>query len=398
MKINTAEFVLGAVNLRQLPKDGMPEVAFLCRSNVGKSSIINKLCNRKSLARPSSEPGKTREMNYYLINKEFYFVDLPGYGYARLPEQIRSSWGKLIEQYLKSREQLSLVLQLVDARHEPTELDMMMIGWLDYYEIPFLVALTKADKLPVSKMPRFVETAKENVQPLCELQRCATVLINYRPGKNRRRQGHRRASFKRITAETQRVRHSCLFLRASPTLWWMFSCHENDCLPRSNPVPEDVLLAWRSCSFTTATTNFTECFIANDNLRYVFQTTQPVRPRLNCSGTGGMEATFVNLFSPGETVIAVNGGKFGERWVQMPRTFGLQAIEITVEWGKAVDVDRIEDALRHPEAARWHHHSETSTSAAIDPGGFGQSGQDRSEALVCADGITSVGAHGIPVR
>jgi GTP-binding protein len=161
MKITSAEFVLGAVNLRQLPKDGLSEVAFLGRSNVGKSSFINKLCNRKSLARPSSEPGKTREMNYYLINKEFYFVDLPGYGYARLPEQIRSSWGKLIEQYLKTRDQLTLVLQLVDARHEPTELDLMMIGWLDYYEIPFLVALTKADKLPVSKMPRYVETAKE---------------------------------------------------------------------------------------------------------------------------------------------------------------------------------------------------------------------------------------------
>jgi GTP-binding protein len=161
MKITTAEFVLGAVNLRQLPKDGLSEVAFLGRSNVGKSSFINKLCNRKSLARPSSEPGKTREMNYYLINKQFYFVDLPGYGYARLPEQIRSSWGKLIEQYLKAREQLSLVLQLVDARHEPTELDMMMVGWLDYYEIPFLVALTKADKLPVSKMPRFVEAAHQ---------------------------------------------------------------------------------------------------------------------------------------------------------------------------------------------------------------------------------------------
>ncbi|MBP1678841.1 MAG: engB, partial [Bacteroidetes bacterium] len=93
------------------------------------------------LARPSSEPGKTRELNYYLINKAFFFVDLPGYGYAKVPEQVRSSWGKLIEQYLKSREQLSLVVQLVDARHEPTELDMMMVGWLDYYEIPFLVAL-----------------------------------------------------------------------------------------------------------------------------------------------------------------------------------------------------------------------------------------------------------------
>jgi len=161
MKISSAEFVLGVANLRQLPKDGMHEVAFLGRSNVGKSSLINKLCGRKALARASAEPGKTRELNYYLINKQFYFVDLPGYGYAKLPEQIRSSWGKLIEQYLKSRDQLSMVIQLVDARHEPTELDLMMVGWLDYYEIPFLVAMTKADKLPVSKMPRFVSAAKD---------------------------------------------------------------------------------------------------------------------------------------------------------------------------------------------------------------------------------------------
>jgi GTP-binding protein len=161
MKITSAEFVLGASHVRQLPKDGVKEVAFLGRSNVGKSSLINKLCGRKSLARSSTEPGKTREMNYYLINRQFYFVDLPGYGYAKVPEQVKSSWGKLIEQYLKGRDQLSLVVQLVDARHEPTELDMMMVGWLDYYSIPFLVTLTKADKLPTSKMPRFVEEARQ---------------------------------------------------------------------------------------------------------------------------------------------------------------------------------------------------------------------------------------------
>jgi GTP-binding protein len=160
MRITTAEFVLGVANLRQLPKDGMKEVAFLGRSNVGKSSLINRLCGRKSLARTSAEPGKTRELNYYLVNKEFYFVDLPGYGYAKLPAQIRSSWGKLIEQYLKARNQLAMVVQLVDARHEPTELDLMMVGWLDYYSIPFLIALTKADKLPASKMPRYLEAAR----------------------------------------------------------------------------------------------------------------------------------------------------------------------------------------------------------------------------------------------
>lgn len=162
MRITTAEFVLGVANLRQLPKDGMKEVAFLGRSNVGKSSLINRLCGRKSLARTSAEPGKTRELNYYLVNRQFYFVDLPGYGYAKLPAQIRSSWGKLIEQYLKARGQLAMVVQLVDARHEPTELDLMMVGWLDYYSIPFLIALTKADKLPASKMPRYLEAAREN--------------------------------------------------------------------------------------------------------------------------------------------------------------------------------------------------------------------------------------------
>jgi GTP-binding protein len=161
MKITSAEFVLGATTLRQLPKDGLKEIAFLGRSNVGKSSLINKLCGRKSLARSSSEPGKTRELNYYVINRQWYFVDLPGYGYAKLPEQIRSSWGKLIEQYLKSRKELSLVIQLVDARHEPSELDLMMVGWLDYYEIPFIIALTKADKLPTSKMPRYIAAARD---------------------------------------------------------------------------------------------------------------------------------------------------------------------------------------------------------------------------------------------
>ncbi len=170
MKITTAEFVLGATDLRQLPRDGMNEIAFLGRSNVGKSSLINKLCARKSLARASGDPGKTRELNYYVVNKQFYFVDLPGYGYARIPAQVRSSWGKLIEQYLKSRENLDLVVQLIDARHEPSELDMMMIGWLDYYDINFLVALTKAYKLPVSKMPRYVQAARTtfSVYPHCK--------------------------------------------------------------------------------------------------------------------------------------------------------------------------------------------------------------------------------------
>jgi GTP-binding protein len=173
IKIESAEFAIGITDLRQLPRDGVREVAFLGRSNVGKSSLINKLCGRKALARTSAEPGKTRELNYYLINKTFYFVDLPGYGYARVPEQIRSSWGKTIEQYLKGRTQLSLVVQLMDARHEPSELDLMMVGWLDYYEIPFVIAMTKADKLPASKMPRYVDAAR---QQFARFRHCLDVI------------------------------------------------------------------------------------------------------------------------------------------------------------------------------------------------------------------------------
>ena len=164
MRIISAEFLVGVTTLRQLPKGEVPEIAFLGRSNVGKSSLINKLCNRKALARKSVEPGKTRELNYYLVNKCFYFVDLPGYGYAKAPEHIRSSWGALIEKYLKLRKQIALVAQLVDSRHDPTPLDMMMVGWLEYYEIPFVVVLTKADKLPRSKMPAYVREARTKFQ------------------------------------------------------------------------------------------------------------------------------------------------------------------------------------------------------------------------------------------
>lgn len=170
MKITSADFVIGVANLRQLPKEAYKEIAFLGRSNVGKSSLINKLVNRKTLARKSSEPGKTRELNYYLVNKKIFFVDLPGYGYAKVPEQIRSSWGTMVETYLKSRENLSLVVQLIDSRHEPTELDMMMVGWLDYYEIPFTVVMTKSDKLPRSKMPTYVRNVEIAFKkfPLCK--------------------------------------------------------------------------------------------------------------------------------------------------------------------------------------------------------------------------------------
>jgi GTP-binding protein len=154
LKITSAEFLQGVADLHQLPKNELKEVLFIGRSNVGKSSLLNKMCNRKSLARSSNTPGKTREINYYIVNNHFYFVDLPGYGYAKVPEQMRAGWKRLIEDFLKRGRPISLGMQLIDSRQEPTPLDLMMMDWLEYYEIPYLLILTKSDKLPVSKLSK----------------------------------------------------------------------------------------------------------------------------------------------------------------------------------------------------------------------------------------------------
>lgn len=164
LKIVSAEFLQGVADLRQLPKNQMREILFIGRSNVGKSSLLNKMTNRKNLARSSSTPGKTREINYYIINNSFYFVDLPGYGYAKVPEQMRAGWKRLIEDFLKRGGPIALGMQLIDSRQEPTPLDLMMMDWLEYYEVPYLLILTKADKLPHSKLLKQIETYKERFQ------------------------------------------------------------------------------------------------------------------------------------------------------------------------------------------------------------------------------------------
>jgi GTP-binding protein len=152
MKIISAEFVISAAKLNQLPATKLPEVAFIGRSNVGKSSLINSLCNRKSLAKTSSQPGKTRVLNFYRINDILHFVDLPGYGYAKVPDQIRSGWQRIIEGYLRERKNLKLGLLITDSRHDPTKLDVAMLEWLEYYSIPYGLILTKSDKVPRHKL------------------------------------------------------------------------------------------------------------------------------------------------------------------------------------------------------------------------------------------------------
>jgi GTP-binding protein len=157
LRINSAEFIVGAVGTADRPSDSQPEVAFAGRSNVGKSSLINRLVRRKALARTSSTPGKTQQLNYYHINGSFYLVDLPGYGYVHGGVNLRQRLGKMTEAYLTTREGLRAVVQLVDARHGPTELDQVMIDWLRASAKPFLLVFTKSDKLSKGKLEKQVE-------------------------------------------------------------------------------------------------------------------------------------------------------------------------------------------------------------------------------------------------
>lgn len=150
MEVNThnAQIVLSAVAKAQYPEDDQPEIALAGRSNVGKSSFINTLLNRKNLARTSSKPGKTQQLNFYNIDDKLRFVDVPGYGYAKVSKAERLKWGKMIEEYLTTRDNLRAVVSLVDMRHEPTADDVQMYDFLKYYDIPVILVATKADKVP----------------------------------------------------------------------------------------------------------------------------------------------------------------------------------------------------------------------------------------------------------
>ncbi|MEO8043057.1 MAG: ribosome biogenesis GTP-binding protein YihA/YsxC [Acidobacteriota bacterium] len=174
MKITSAEFVKSAFERAHWPVDRRPEIAFLGRSNVGKSSLLNSLLQRKGLARTSNTPGRTQSINYFLINSKtpasaptgsdhtgFYFVDLPGYGFAKVSKSMRADWGKMAEEYLSDREQLALCIQLVDSRHKPSQLDLQLHEWLVFNEKEHVVVATKADKLSsneLTKQVRLIET------------------------------------------------------------------------------------------------------------------------------------------------------------------------------------------------------------------------------------------------
>ena len=150
--INNVELEAVAVAPAGYPGSGLPEVAFVGRSNVGKSSLINTMINRKALARTSQTPGKTRTINFYNVEDECYFVDLPGYGYAKAPKSETQKWGQMIEQYLLNRQTLRAIILLIDIRHNPTENDIQMYNWLKHYGYDIIIAATKQDKLKRSQV------------------------------------------------------------------------------------------------------------------------------------------------------------------------------------------------------------------------------------------------------
>lgn len=160
MKITSAEFVKSAFQREHWTSDGKPEISFLGRSNVGKSSLLNSLLQRKKLARTSNTPGRTQSINFFLVNDFLYFVDLPGYGYAKVSKSMRSDWGKMAEEYLADRDELVLSIHLVDSRHDPTALDMQLHEWLVTNQKPHIVVATKSDKLSKRDLQKSLKVLK----------------------------------------------------------------------------------------------------------------------------------------------------------------------------------------------------------------------------------------------
>lgn len=161
MKVNDVRLAWVAAGPAQFPRDSRPEVCVLGRSNVGKSSLINRLINRKGMARVSNTPGRTREIHFYMLDDRFYLVDLPGFGYAKVPEAVRKSWGTLMESYFADRGPLRLAVQLVDVRHDPTDLDRTLADMLVLRRIPTVLCLTKSDKVSNNQINLMIQRAPQ---------------------------------------------------------------------------------------------------------------------------------------------------------------------------------------------------------------------------------------------
>ena len=166
MLIKNPKFEISAVSPKQYPKNHLPEIVLVGKSNVGKSSFINTMINRKNLARTSNQPGKTRQINFYNIDNLFYFVDLPGYGYSKMSKKEQEQVGKFIEEYLFNRKEISLIIFLIDIRHNPTENDKLMYNYIISSKMPCIILANKADKIAITKVDEFVKSLQKQLNPL----------------------------------------------------------------------------------------------------------------------------------------------------------------------------------------------------------------------------------------
>lgn len=180
---NNIELIISAVQEAQYPETNLSEVALSGRSNVGKSTFINSMIGRKNMARTSQQPGKTQTLNFFNIDEQLIFVDVPGYGYAKVSKAQREKFGKMIEEYLTQRENLRLVIQLVDLRHNPTEDDVLMYNYLKHFDIPTLVICTKEDKIAKGKVQKYLKNIKDKLELEPE-----DSIISYSSIKNNKQQ------------------------------------------------------------------------------------------------------------------------------------------------------------------------------------------------------------------
>lgn len=169
MLIKNPKFEISAVGPKQYPIQGLPEIVLVGKSNVGKSSFVNTMVNRKKLARTSSEPGKTRQINFYNMDNKFYFVDLPGYGYSKMSKNEQEQVGKFIENYLFNRNEISLIIFLIDIRHSPTENDRLMYNYIISSGLPCLILANKADKIAITKVDDYVKSLQKLLNPIGDI-------------------------------------------------------------------------------------------------------------------------------------------------------------------------------------------------------------------------------------
>ena len=169
MLVKNPQFEVSAVSPKQYPQNGLPEIVLVGKSNVGKSSFVNTMINRKKLARTSSEPGKTRQINFYNIDDSFYFVDLPGYGYSKMSKKEQEQVGKFIEEYLFNREEIALIIFLVDIRHNPSENDRLMYNYIISSGLHWLILTNKADKIAITKVSDTVQNLQKQLNPIGDI-------------------------------------------------------------------------------------------------------------------------------------------------------------------------------------------------------------------------------------